>query len=74
VATALSEIVVGIIAALFGLSHQIVDQAQYCALVAAVTSSAVVPTLIAKAYFLPHHLQLQAEIERGRWVHLLGRL
>lgn len=46
----------GTISALFGLSHQVVDQAQYSLLVAAVVGSAVVPTLIANAFFLPHHL------------------
>ena len=46
----------GTISALFGLSHHIVDQAQYSALVAAVIGSAVVPTLIANAFFLPRHL------------------
>ena len=46
----------GTISALFGLSHGIVDQAQYSALVAAVIASAVVPTLIANAWFLPRHL------------------
>ena len=51
----------GTISALFGLSHQIVDQAQYSALVAAVIGSAVVPTLIANAFFLPRHLLRAAE-------------
>jgi Kef-type K+ transport system membrane component KefB len=46
----------GTISALFGLSHQLIDQGQYSALVAAVIGSAVVPTLIANAFFLPHHL------------------
>jgi Kef-type K+ transport system membrane component KefB len=46
----------GTISALFGLSHQVIDQAQYSALVAAVIGSAVVPTLIANAFFLPYHL------------------
>jgi len=46
----------GTISSLFGLSHGIVSQAQYSALVAAVIASAVVPTLIANAWFLPHHL------------------
>jgi Kef-type K+ transport system membrane component KefB len=46
----------GTISSLFGLSHGIVDQAQYSALVAAVVASAVVPTLIANAWFMPHHL------------------
>ncbi|HEU5294709.1 MAG TPA: cation:proton antiporter [Burkholderiaceae bacterium] len=46
----------GTISALFGLSHDVIDQAQYSALVAAVIGSAVVPTLIANAFFLPRHL------------------
>jgi len=46
----------GTISALFGLSHQLIDQAQYSALVAAVIGSAVVPTMIANAFFLPRHL------------------
>jgi Kef-type K+ transport system membrane component KefB len=46
----------GTISALFGLSNGIVDQAQYSALVAAVIASAVIPTLIANAVYLPRHL------------------
>jgi Kef-type K+ transport system membrane component KefB len=46
----------GTISALFGLSHDIIDQAQYSALVAAVIASAVIPTLIANALYLPRHL------------------
>src|SRR5262252_5644590 len=46
----------GTISALFGLAHGIVDRAQYSALVAAVIASAVVPTLIANAWFMPRHL------------------
>jgi Kef-type K+ transport system membrane component KefB len=46
----------GSISALFGLTHGIVDDAQYSALVAAVIGSAVVPTLIANAFFMPRHL------------------
>ena len=46
----------GTISSLFGLSHGIVDQGQYSALVAAVIASAVVPTLIANAWFMPRHL------------------
>lgn len=46
----------GTISSLFGLSHGIIDQGQYSALVAAVVATAVVPTLIANAFFLPHHL------------------
>jgi Kef-type K+ transport system membrane component KefB len=43
----------GTISSLFGLSHGIIDQAQYSGLVAAVIGSAVVPTLIANAFYLP---------------------
>jgi glutathione-regulated potassium-efflux system ancillary protein KefC len=46
----------GTISSLFGLSHHIISQAQYSALVAAVIGSAVIPTLIANAWFLPRHL------------------
>jgi Kef-type K+ transport system membrane component KefB len=46
----------GSISALFGLSHGIVDRAQYSYLIAAVIGSAIVPTLIANAFFLPRHL------------------
>ena len=53
----------GTISALFGLSHQIVDQAQYSALVAAVIASAVLPTLIANAWFMPRHLLKVEELE-----------
>jgi Kef-type K+ transport system membrane component KefB len=45
----------GTISALFGLTHNVVDQAQFSALVAAVIASAVVPTLIANAWLLPRH-------------------
>ncbi len=46
----------GTISALYGLSHDIVTREQYSFLVAAVIASAVVPTLIANALFLPKHL------------------
>jgi len=46
----------GTISALFGLSRGIIGQEQYSALVAAVIASAVIPTLIANAFYLPHHL------------------
>jgi Kef-type K+ transport system membrane component KefB len=51
----------GTISSLFGLSHGIVDEAQYSALVAAVVASAVVPTLIANAWFMPRHLLPMAQ-------------
>ena len=46
----------GTISSLFGLSHGIIDSSQYSILVAAVIGSAVVPTLIANAFYLPKHL------------------
>ncbi len=46
----------GTISALFGLTHGLVDQEQYSHLVAVVIGSAVVPTLIAGAWFVPRHL------------------
>jgi Kef-type K+ transport system membrane component KefB len=53
----------GTISALFGLSHGIIDQAQYSFLVAAVIGSAVVPTMIANFFFLPRHLLPEPETE-----------
>jgi len=54
----------GTISALFGLSHNVVDEVQYSALVAAVIASAVIPTLIANAWFLPrHHLPAAKTVE-----------
>lgn len=55
----------GSISALFGLSHGILTQAQYSYLIAAVIGSAIVPTLIANAFFLPRHL-LPREMPRDR--------
>jgi glutathione-regulated potassium-efflux system ancillary protein KefC len=46
----------GTISALFGLSHGVIDQAQYSYLVATVIGSAVVPTMFANAWFMPRHL------------------
>jgi glutathione-regulated potassium-efflux system ancillary protein KefC len=46
----------GTISALFGLSHGIISQGQYSSLVAAVIASAVIPTVIANAFYLPRHL------------------
>jgi Kef-type K+ transport system membrane component KefB len=46
----------GTISALFGLSHKIITQTQYSHLVATVIASAVIPTLIANAFFLPRYL------------------
>ena len=46
----------GTISSLFGLNHGIIDQSQYSFLVATVIGSAVVPTMIANAFFMPRHL------------------
>lgn len=46
----------GTISALFGLNNGIIDQTQYSHLVATVIGSAVIPTAIANARFLPRHL------------------
>ncbi len=54
----------GSISALFGLSHRIISQQQYSYLIAAVIGSAIVPTMIANAFFLPHHL-LQSDDAAG---------
>jgi glutathione-regulated potassium-efflux system ancillary protein KefC len=51
----------GTISSLFGLSHGIIDQDQYSALVAAVIGSAVIPTVIANAFYLPRHLLPEPE-------------
>jgi glutathione-regulated potassium-efflux system ancillary protein KefC len=53
----------GTISALFGLSHGIISQAQYSTLVATVIASAVIPTVIANAFYLPRHLLPKAEPE-----------
>jgi glutathione-regulated potassium-efflux system ancillary protein KefC len=53
----------GTISSLFGLSHGIINQAQYSALVATVIASAVIPTVIANAFFLPRHLLPGADIK-----------
>jgi Kef-type K+ transport system membrane component KefB len=46
----------GTISSLFGLSHGIINESQYSILVAGVVGSAVIPTLIANAFYLPRHL------------------
>lgn len=52
----------GSISALYGLNHHIVDKAQYSYLIATVVASAVVPTMIANAFFMPRHLLPRDEI------------
>ena len=51
----------GTISALFGLSHGVIDQAQYSHLVATVIASAVIPTMFANAWFMPRHLLPKTE-------------
>jgi Kef-type K+ transport system membrane component KefB len=53
----------GTISALFGLNHGIIDQTQYSHLVATVIGSAVIPTAIANAWFMPRHLLPDKERE-----------
>jgi Kef-type K+ transport system membrane component KefB len=51
----------GTISSLFGLNHGVIDQAQYSHLVATVIGSAVIPTMIANAFFMPRHLLPRSE-------------
>ena len=55
----------GTISALFGLNHQIIDQTQYSHLVATVIGSAIIPTAIANAFFMPKHLLPRVDTSRG---------
>lgn len=50
-----SGLTFGTISALFGLSHNIIDESQYSTLVAAIVATAVTPTLIANSLYLPRH-------------------
>jgi len=57
----------GTISALFGLSHGVITEEQYSYLVATVIGSAVIPTVIANAFYLPRHLlDPQPEIDKTR--------
>lgn len=58
----------GTISALFGLNHGIISQAQYSYLVATVIGSAVVPTMIANAFFMPSHLLKEPERRPARTI------
>lgn len=49
----------GSISALFGLSHGYIDQSQYSVLVTVVVMTALLPTLIAQAFFYPRAHELQ---------------
>lgn len=52
----------GSISAMFGLTHNIIDQSQYSVLVTAVVLSGVVPTLIAQAFFRPDREEKMAVV------------
>ena len=53
----------GSISALFGLTNHIIDQPQYTILVTAVIGSAVVPILIAQAWFQPEFKPMAHDAE-----------
>jgi glutathione-regulated potassium-efflux system ancillary protein KefC len=56
----------GTISALYGLSNGIISKEQYSYLVAVVIGSAVIPTIIANAIFLPRHLMAKTDKDSGR--------
>ena len=56
-----SGLAFGAIASLYGLSHGIIDKGQYSVLVGAVIASGIVPTMIARNFFVPHHLLPKAK-------------
>ena len=55
----------GTISALYGLTNKILDQSQYSVLVAVVIASAIVPTIIAQAFFRPadHLVRVSASLD-----------
>jgi len=62
----------GTISALFGLNHGVIDQAQYSHLVATVIGSAVIPTMIANAWFMPRHLLVPKKDEKAALAQTMG--
>ena len=60
----------GTISALFGLEHNLIDRTQYTVLVTVVIGSAVVPTLIAQAFFQPDVKEQAPALEGARAVAL----
>lgn len=46
----------GSISALYGLTHGVIDTKQYSYLISVVVGSAIIPTIIANLFFMPHHL------------------
>lgn len=55
----------GSISALYGLTNHIIDRAQYSVLVTTVILTAVVPTLIAQAWFVPRREEAMMHHEEG---------
>lgn len=66
----------GTISALFGLNHGIIDQPQYSHLVGTVIASAVIPTAIANARFMPRHLlpEQERELKESAYGEPVGEL
>jgi hypothetical protein len=64
----------GTISALYGLTHGLISEEQYSYLVATVIASAVVPTMIANAFFLPRHLLPAAPVADEEIPQLEGAL
>jgi glutathione-regulated potassium-efflux system ancillary protein KefC len=66
----------GTISSLFGLNHRIITQTQYSHLVATVVGSAVIPTAIANAWFMPRHLlpERQRELRESSFGEPVGEL
>ena len=62
--------------AVSGLNHAIIDQTQYSHLVATVIGSAVMPTAIANARFMPRHLlpDRQREVKQSAYGEPVGDL
>ena len=56
----------------FGLNRGFITPAQYSHLVAAVIGSAVIPTLIANAFFMPRHL-LPESVPRAETVAVAAK-
>jgi len=46
----------GSISALYGLTHGVIDAKQYSYLISVVVASAIIPTIVANMFFMPHHL------------------
>lgn len=58
----------GTISALFGLTHEVITGEQYSYLVATVIGSAVIPTVIANAFYMPKHLLHETQPKTQRAV------